>query len=173
MGLYLSPRFLKLGVFSICTVLVGRCSAPQTAPEPKIDQRNRLAEDFIRGKLPLWQHRLHLQDWNVTVLSVHRTDLREHTLGNIHWDKEKRTGVIRVLNASEYGMPFQATLNDIEFTIVHELIHLEMASLPRSEASRSDEEHAINRLAAALIQFEQRDKPAPGLGGPLPPSSNE
>ncbi len=80
-------------------------------------------------------------------------------MGNIHWDKDKKTGVIRVLDASDYRMPYQAALNDMEFTVVHELIHLELASLPRSEASRSDEEHAINHLAGALLQFEHKYNP--------------
>jgi hypothetical protein len=65
------------------------------------------------------------------------------------------------LNASDYQMPFQATLNDLEFTIVHELIHLELVSLPRSEASRSDEEYAINHLADALLQSERNEHPKP------------
>jgi hypothetical protein len=43
----------------------------------------------------------------------------------------------------------------MEFTIVHELIHLELASLPRSEASRSEEEYAINHLASALLDLDK------------------
>ncbi len=63
--------------------------------------------------------------------------------------------MIRVLDAADYRMPFHATLNDLEFTVVHELIHLELVSLPRSEASRSDEEYAVNNLADALLKFER------------------
>jgi hypothetical protein len=123
-------------------------------------ERRRLAETYIHEKLPYWQHRLALEGWNVSILSVRSTDLRPRTLGNVHWDKENETAVIRVLDACDYQMPMRATLNDLEFTIVHELIHLELASLPRSEASRSDEEHAVNRLAEALIKLEQAGKPA-------------
>ena len=113
-----------------------------------------LAEKFIHEKLPFWQNRLQLQDWKISVLSVHPSDMRPHTLGNIHWDTDNKTAVIRVLNASDYQTPMRATLDDLEFTLVHELIHLELVPLPRSEASRSDEEYAINHLAAALIQSE-------------------
>ena len=44
----------------------------------------------------------------------------------------------------------------MEFTIVHELVHLELASLPRSEASRSNEEHAVNLSAEALLRLDRR-----------------
>ena len=124
-----------------------------------------MADKYVHEKLPVWQRRLKLEDWKITVLSVHPTGLREHTLGNIHWDAEKKTAVIRVLNASDYRMPYHATLNDLEFTIVHELIHLELVSLPRSEASRSDEEQAINHLADALLQFDRKDTTLDPLSG--------
>ena len=79
-------------------------------------------------------------------------DLRQGTLGNIHWDADKKSATIRVLDAADYTAPLVAILKDMEFTIVHELIHLELASLPRSDASRSDEEFAINHLTDALLQ---------------------
>jgi hypothetical protein len=44
-------------------------------------------------------------------------------------------------------------LDDMEFTIVHEMVHLELASLPRSEASRRVEEHAVNEIATALLKL--------------------
>ena len=46
-------------------------------------------------------------------------------------------------------------LEDMEFTVVHELIHLQLSSLPRSEASRSDEEHAVNRITDALLKLDR------------------
>lgn len=153
MGLRFFPRFSRL-VLLVCVFActVGVCVAPQPPPEPGLKDREAIATEYIREKLPLWQERLQLQDWKVTVLPVHPSNLRQRTLGNIHWDMDKKTAVIRVMDAADYQMPLRATLNDIEFTIVHELIHLELASLPRSEASRSQEEYAINHLADALLQ---------------------
>jgi hypothetical protein len=137
------------------------CFAPQTPPEPNVAERRRIAEQYVLEKLPFWQHRLALEGWNVSIFAVHPSGLRPGTLGNIHWDRDKKTAVIRVLDASDYRMPFRATLNDLEFTIVHELIHLELVSLPRSEASRSDEEYAVNNLADALLKFERAKTPVP------------
>jgi hypothetical protein len=159
MGLRLFPAQLRavLFFFMLFGASAGVSLAPQTKPEPELRERGPLADKFVREKLPLWQSRLKLEDWKISILSVHPSGLRAQTMGNIHWDADKKSAVIRVLDASDYHMPFHATLNDMEFTIVHELIHLELVSLPRSEASRSDEEHAINHLADALLQFDRRD----------------
>jgi hypothetical protein len=40
--------------------------------------------------------------------------------------------------------------------VVHELIHLELASLPKSEASRRKEETAVNQLAEALLALDHK-----------------
>jgi hypothetical protein len=44
----------------------------------------------------------------------------------------------------------------MEVTVVHELVHLELASLPRSDASRRVEEHAVNEIANALLRLARR-----------------
>jgi hypothetical protein len=46
-------------------------------------------------------------------------------------------------------------LQDMEFTVVHELIHLELSSLPRSDASRREEEYAVNRITEALLKLDR------------------
>jgi hypothetical protein len=105
-------------------------------------------------RLGVWQDRLELGDWKISVVMSRRSDLRPGTLGNIRWDMDDKTARIRVLGANEYQMPFEAAYQDMEFTLVHELIHLELASLPRSDASRGDEEYAVNRMADALLQLD-------------------
>jgi len=153
------PKFLRAilpGVFLFGT-FVGTCVAPGPGPEPPANEREPRAECYIRGRLGFWQRRLQLQDWTISIVMSHRGDLRDGTLGNIRWDVDKKKAVIRVLDAAEYNTSFDSMVRDMEFTVVHELIHLELASLPRSEASRSDEEHAVNRLADALLLAERRD----------------
>ena len=58
-----------------------------------------------------------------------------------------------MLSSSDYKLPYREMLNDMEFTVVHELVHLQLASLPRSDASRRVEEHAVNELARALLKL--------------------
>jgi hypothetical protein len=150
---------ILLGAFA------GSCLAPQTPSEPRLRERGPLAENYLRRRLPLWQKRLKLQDWTITLVMSHPGDLRRGTLGNCHWDAVQKTAMIRVLDASDYQMSFNATVKDMEFTLVHELTHLELSPLTRnfksrSEESVSDEENAVNRLADAMLQLDREDEPA-------------
>jgi hypothetical protein len=61
-----------------------------------------------------------------------------------------------MLDASDYQLPLREMLDDMEVTIVHELVHLELASLPRNEASRASEELVVNRLTAALLMLDRQ-----------------
>ena len=161
------PRFsnpIFLTVF-LLGASAGTCVAPETPREPGLRERAPLAEIYLRRRLPLWQKRLKLQDWDITLEMSHPSDLRRGSLGNVHWDAEKKTAMIRVLDASDYQTPFSATLKDMEFTVVHELTHLELSSLTRnfksrSEESVSEEERAVNCLSDAMMQLDQEDEAA-------------
>ena len=153
------PRVLRPLVFSVLLlgIFAGVSFAPETPHEPRIGQRDRLAQAYLTRKLALWQHRLSLQDWTVSLIVSPSGELRSGTLGNLHWDAEKKNATIRVLDASEYRMPFRSAVSDMEFTVVHELMHLELESLPRNEASRREEEYVVNHMADALLRLEQQD----------------
>jgi hypothetical protein len=112
----------------------GRCLAPET-PWPLL-RRGPLAEKYLHKRLAVWQKRLNLQDWAVTLEMSHPSDLRRGSLGNVHWDADKKTAMIRVLDATDYQLSFSATLKDMEFTVVHELTHLELSSMTATESHR-------------------------------------
>lgn len=144
------------GPFFSAILLVPAILAQPAASEPSPHERGLQAESFVNGRLPIWQQRLNLQDWKIAIIMSHPADLKPKTLGNIHWDADKKSAVIRVLDASDYRLPFREMLEDMEFTVVHELIHLELSSLPRSDASRRDEEHAVNTIADALLKLDRK-----------------
>jgi hypothetical protein len=150
---------------SLLTILLvaGISIASGVAAELPHDEGARartVAEAYLRDKVALWQERLNLEDWSVSLVVSQQSDLRPGTLGNIHWDADKKTAVIRVLGTSDGQKPSQAALLDMECTVVHELIHLELASLPKTDASRSDEELAVVHLAAALLALDRNDAAA-------------
>jgi hypothetical protein len=122
-------------------------------------QRTLIAESFTAEKLWAWQKRLNLQDWKISVALARSNELKPRTLGNIHWDTDKKTAIIHVLDPADYTLPFEAMLKDMEFTVVHELIHLELspvlATLQRSDENRRDEEHAVNHMAQALLDLDR------------------
>lgn len=122
-------------------------------PEPARAQEcsDATPEAFVDERISHWKRRLNLQQWNVSVAMVTRADLKQGTLGGIRWDKRRKAAVMSVMAPSEYKMSRCEMLKDMEFTVVHELVHLQLAALPRSQASRSSEEHAVNNIARALL----------------------
>jgi hypothetical protein len=136
-------------------------SFAQDTPAEVARQRTLLAEQYTNERLWVWQRRLNLQDWNISVVVSRATELKPKTLGNIHWDTDKKSAVIRVLDPADYKLPFNDMLKDMEFTVVHELIHLELSPvlspLQRNDANRREEEHAVNHMADALLKLD-RDK---------------
>jgi hypothetical protein len=128
-----------------------------TVSDPLADsERAQAAQRFVEEKLALWRQRLKLEDWRVSVVMAQQSDLAPKTLGAIKWDKAKKSAVIYVLGPSEYRLPFCGALEDMELTVVHELLHLELTSLPRGQASRSSEEHAVNGIAEAMLGLDRK-----------------
>ena len=128
-------------------------------PRGEDGQNQAATEAWLREKVALWKQRLNLQGWSVSVVVSQKSDLRIGTLGNIHWDPDAKTAVIRVLRTDESQPPSRSALMEMECTVVHELIHLELASLPKSDATRSDEESAVNNIAQALMDLDRDDSP--------------
>jgi hypothetical protein len=140
-------------------VAPSHAQSPSKSGETPASERKLLAERFASERLWVWQKRLNLQEWDLSVVASRANELKPKTVGNIHWDREKKTAVIRVLDPADYHLPFDEMLRDIEFTVVHELIHLEMvpvlSDLQRTEENRREEEHAVNHMAEALLRLDR------------------
>jgi hypothetical protein len=129
---------------------------PQTISDATPEQREAYALSFVNDKLQVWQKRLNLPDWTIKVKLVRKSTLDPKTLGGIRWDRGTMTATMNVLSTYDYHMTVPEMLDDMEFTIVHELVHLHLSPLPRSEASRTTEEHVVNEIAATLIKLTKR-----------------
>jgi hypothetical protein len=145
----LSLRLASVGVLFVL------CATVPAFAQDSPAEGSQLARQHVTERLAYWQHRLKLEDWRISVAPARQNQLKPRTLGAIRWDKRKKTAEIWVLDPADYQLPFSAMLDDMELTIVHELVHLELASLPRSEASRSSEEHAVNGIADALLELDR------------------
>jgi hypothetical protein len=155
-----SPGFRHFLPLALLAVFSLNCFA-QTPPE-SAHERTVVVERYAVERLSVWQKRLNLQDWNISVVVSRATDLKPKTLGNIHWDTDKKTAVLRVLDPADYKLAFNDMLQDVEFTVVHELIHLELSPvlspLQRNDANRREEEHAVNHMADALLKLDRTNK---------------
>ena len=160
LALQFSPGQFRFPVLVLLLILAGNACAqnPQTITPPETPrERSLVAERYAVERLAVWQQRLNLNDWNISLVVARAAELKPKTLGNIHWDTEKKTATLRVLDPADYKLPFNEVLQDLEFTVVHELIHLEyspvLSPLQRNDANRRDEEHAVNHLADALLKL--------------------
>ena len=143
----------------VCGITPSSAQSTSIPGEVLASERSLVAGSFATERLWVWQKRLNLQAWNISVVVSRAADLKPKTVGNIKWDRDKKTAVIRVLDPADYHMEFAPMLRDIEFTVVHELIHLEMSpvlsDLQRTEANRREEEFAVNHMADALLKLER------------------
>jgi hypothetical protein len=121
-------------------------------------EAREFVQQYIAEKLTAWQQRLKLSEWQISWAMAHRSDLKPNTVGQIHWDKPSKSAAILVLDPSDYRMPGNAMLDDMELTIIHELVHLKLTSLPHSEASRGSEEQAVNGISEALFQLDHKKR---------------
>jgi len=150
-------------------LVVPSASSSPLSDESKAGEPEAVADRFVHERLATWQKRLQLQEWTISLVISHPSDLRQGTLGNIRWDADKKTARIRVLSVSDYkGSSLSTALQDMEFTIVHELIHLEFSPVTRSEQnrsaeSRSAEEEAVNRLANTLLGLDRMNSNSPAM----------
>ena len=144
--------FLSLAGFALA-------ADPVSVPSSKVSlshnprEREAQAGKFVQEKLQLWQQRMNLTSWNIQTNLIRRNAFKPKTVGGIHWDADIMKASIDVLSSYDYTLSDRAMLDDMEFTVVHELVHLQLSSLPRSEASRGAEEHAVNEIARALLKL--------------------
>jgi len=115
----------------------------------------------VHDWLHLWQKRLHLEDWKVEVKIVRIWELEQGTLGHIDWSAPHRTATIKVLNPLDYELPRDRIPQDIELSVVHELVHLHLSVLPLNKSSRGAEEQVVSMIADALVDLEHRHPSAP------------
>lgn len=124
----------------LCALLttLATISFGMTSLEARLDRQMRF-----------WQKRLGLEEWSLAVQVVRQSALDKHTWGNAEWDPETRTGLIKVLDPRDYNLKGRELNHDMECTIVHELVHIQVAPL----ASPDDEtrEEVVNRIMTALI----------------------
>jgi hypothetical protein len=136
--------FLWLGVAPVAP------SLPVDAKPVAAVTDTRLA-DWVRT----WQKRLRLDDWNIEARFVRVSELKPDTLGNLKWNSVARQASIKILAPQDYDLPAGEIEEDVEYTVVHELVHLQLSALPRDLNRRDTEEQVVNRLADALMQLER------------------
>jgi hypothetical protein len=106
-------------------------------------------EARLDHQMKVWQKRLSLEDWSLAVRLVRQSELDPNSWGMAEWDPVAKTGTISVLDPRDYNLHGGELKLDMECTIVHELVHIQVSPLDaRDESVR---EGVVNRLMAALM----------------------
>ncbi len=122
------------------------------------DQEVTFNEDQLQEKLKLWQERLRLQDWIVSVKIVRRREMQPDRQGEIEFNLYNKVAMISILEPIDYD---DWGKQDMEDTLVHELLHLHLAGINFHFGKNNDvyemlEEQAIESIAHGLIQTERK-----------------
>lgn len=106
-------------------------------------------EARLDHQMKMWQKRLSLDDWALTVRLVRQSEIDAKTWGMAEWDPVAKTGTISVLDPRDYNLHGGELKLDMECTIVHELVHIQVSPLDaRDEGVRED---VVNKLMSALM----------------------
>lgn len=139
-------------------LLLGICVS-LGAPRAKISAKAVAPPELTFSQLEKWtkewQKRLSLEEWHISSAIVRSSELKPDTLGNLRWNSSTKEASIRVLNPADYDLLPSEIPTDIEYTVVHELIHLQLAVLLRDPSRKVTEERVVNRIAEALFALEK------------------
>ncbi|BBN97495.1 hypothetical protein [Sporolactobacillus terrae] len=116
-----------------------------------------LTEEQLQEKLKYWQERLRLRDWDITaqIVPLSLMDDKSHG-GECAWLMQSKVARINILRDEDY-QGFAALLpDDMEQTLVHELLHLHFAPMDDDKYYMPIEQ-AIESISKALVE-ESRSK---------------
>lgn len=117
--------------------------------EQKVEAVRRAAERVAR----LWQQVLRLEDWDVEVEVVRHYDLPEDCGGSIRTFGDKKRALLRLLDPRDRNPRWRFDM-EMEFTIVHELLHLHFEPLVNRDIGHiaTAEEQAVHAISVPLVK---------------------
>ncbi len=110
----------------------------------------------LKALVAEWQFRLKLQDWDVRVRYCRRYDMPA-AQGECRYTPEDKKAVVTILDPNDYE-PNDFWPQDVEETVVHELLHLHLGTIVTIDAKddRSTvQEQVINAIAHALVETKR------------------
>lgn len=114
-----------------------------------------MTQEELEALCRTWQKRLRLQDWTVKVRIVRRHELDHADIqGQVTWVLSRREALIKLLDPIDY-LPDCVLPQDLETTLVHELVHLYFAPFDAEDGTLEDiyQEQAIDGLSKALVEL--------------------
>ncbi len=126
-----------------------------------------MTERELKTRLKYWQKILRLQDWDVSIRYNSAVDMAENNQGQIYLDCASRRAMINILQPNEYRTPIDKWKQDIDNTIIHELLHI-ITHFWTVESGSIDyilKEQAIDIVARSLVLLDTQTRPSSAQGG--------
>ncbi len=117
-----------------------------------------MTDQELQRLCELWQRRLRLQDWTVKVQIARKRDLDlTDSEGQIQWVLSRREALIKLMDPIDYS-PTAMTPQDLEVSLVHELLHLYFAPFDAEDGTlqQTCPEQAIDALSNALVKLARK-----------------
>jgi hypothetical protein len=96
-----------------------------------------------------WQKRLGLAEWDLSLRIVRQNEIDRDSWGTAEWNPEAKSGTISVLDPRDYNLKGGELKLDMECTIVHELVHIQVSPLAAHDAGQREE--VVNKIMTALM----------------------
>ena len=129
-----------------------------------------MSEEELAKLAKEWQEILRMQDWNVNVKISRGFDMPLTDSQAVStWRLEKRIVTIDIIDPVDYN-PSLLYPQDMEQSLVHELLHPLMAMFESEETAKNGsmssivQEQIINSLASAFVNLKRRGMPCKDKG---------
>lgn len=106
-------------------------------------------ESRLDRQMRTWQKRLGLEEWNLSVRLVRQWQIDRNSWGAAEWDPDTKTGMISVLDPRDYNLRGNELQLDMECTIVHELVHIQVSPLQSTDYVHREE--VVNKIMSAVM----------------------
>src|ERR1700722_8511794 len=106
-------------------------------------------EMHLVDQMKSWQKRLGLDEWNLNLQVVRQSEIDPNAWGSSHWDARAKTATIQVLDPRDYNLKGADLRLDMECTIVHELVHIQVSPLDAPDAQVRED--VVNKIMVALL----------------------
>jgi hypothetical protein len=114
--------------------------------------------EHLQTTLVEWQKRLRLQDWIITAKIARARDLSlDNSAATVDWNYNKRMAVIKIIDEIDY-QPGLMEEQDMEISLVHELLHLHYAGFENTEADSIENslmEQSIEAISRTLVELKR------------------
>ena len=109
-----------------------------------------IEEDRLESRLRYWQHVLGLDHWNIVAKIKRRIDMGDENQGECNWEFIGRSAIVSLLSPLDWiNSDFE---QDMEKTLVHELLHCKFDEIGVPEWGDKFLHRLLNDMAVALVR---------------------